>query len=1134
MLPAFLLPFVFSCSDTPSPFTASNASISMMMENSRSIRNADSLSDTVGKVIKIGLAGYLSNYINSVTVTITKGVGDTDTTFTFVNKTTWTDTEWFSITFSSAGARKVTASAIIQGKPSDTLTARIVIYAKPSSITYDGNGNTGGKVPVDSNLYAQGMSVVVRANVGVLVKTSFTFAGWNTAADGTGASYAGGETFVMGATNATLYAKWTQNPTYSVVYSGNGNTGGTVPTDSNAYEQGANVTVSANTGSLAKTSFTFAGWNTSSDGQGTTYAGGETFKIATANDTLFAVWTQNATYTVTYNGNGSTAGTVPGDANAYEQGASVTVKANTGSLARTGYTFAGWNTAIDGSGTAYSGGATFMMGNANVNLYAVWTQNATYAVTYNGNGSTAGAPPTDANAYEQGASVSVKANTGNLARTGYTFAGWNAAADGTGASYSAGTSFNIGAANVTLYAVWTQNPTYMVTYSGNGNTSGAAPTDANAYQQGAGVTVKANTGNLARTGYTFAGWNTAADGSGTTYAAGANLTMGSSNTMLYAVWTQNPTFTVTYNGNTNTSGTAPADANAYQQGAGVTVKSNTGNLAKTGYTFAGWNTAADGSGTPHAGGETFNIGAANVTLFAVWTQNPTYTVTYSGNNSTGGAVPVDGNAYEQGASVTVKANTGNLVRTGYTFAGWNTAADGSGTSYAAAGTFTMGAANAILYAKWTQNPTFTVTYNGNNNTSGTAPTDQNAYLQGATVTVIANTGNLVKTGFTFAGWNTAADGIGTSYAAAATFAIGNSNVTLYAKWTAVYTVTYYGNNSTGGLPPVDSKLYASGETVTVLDNTGANPLTKTGWTFAGKWNTNSALAGTDYVAGSQFVISANMNLYAKWTATVTFDGQGATAQPDPQSITITTPTTTLSTLPPAPTKTSYVFGGWYTQPNGGGSPVTGTTQISQGMTVYAYWQIKDIDGNVYHEVKIGNQIWMVENLKVTKLNDGTELSNDTSVSVWNANLDYCWVNCNIANKDPYGALYIWDVANSGKLAPAGWRVANDDDWNALATYLGSNAGGAMKATGTAYWFDPNQGATNSSGFTAVGAGTFGADWLDSSWGPQNWKAESEWWGSTDLGRFASCYVITSSGAAFSTSQNDQKINGLSVRCVRTW
>ncbi len=115
ILLVFCLPFVFSCSDTPNPFTASNASITMIMENSKDLRNSDSLSDTVGKVIKIGVAAYLSQYINSVTVTITKGPADTDTTFTFANQGTWTDTLWLSIIAHSAGTRTVSASAVVQG-----------------------------------------------------------------------------------------------------------------------------------------------------------------------------------------------------------------------------------------------------------------------------------------------------------------------------------------------------------------------------------------------------------------------------------------------------------------------------------------------------------------------------------------------------------------------------------------------------------------------------------------------------------------------------------------------------------------------------------------------------------------------------------------------------------------------------------------------------------------------------------------------------------------------------------------------------------------------------------------------------------------------------------------------------------
>lgn len=83
---------------------------------------------------------------------------------------------------------------------------------------------------------------------------------------------------------------------------------------------------------------------------------------------------------------------------------------------------------------------------------------------------------------------------------------------------------------------------------------------------------------------------------------------------------------------------------------------------------------------------------------------PTYTVTYDGNGSTGGSVPVDGSAYAQGEEVTVLGNTRGLVRTGHNFAGWNTAADGSGTDYAADDTFNMGPANVTLYARWTLIP----------------------------------------------------------------------------------------------------------------------------------------------------------------------------------------------------------------------------------------------------------------------------------------------------------------------------------------------------------------------------------------------------------------------------------------------
>ncbi|GLC88057.1 leucine-rich repeat protein [Lysinibacillus piscis] len=245
-------------------------------------------------------------------------------------------------------------------------------------------------------------------------------------------------------------------------------------------------------------------------------------------------------------------------------------------------------------------------------IYAEGAPNSTtYSVTYNGNGAT-GTVPEDANAYDTGECVSV-AEKGNLAKTGHTFAGWS---DGVGNDYATGNIFYMGASNITLYAKWIETPTYKVTYDGNGATEGIVPKDGQLYEEGQDVTV-ADKGSLVKTGYTFTGWS---DGAGNDYAAGTTLKMGASNITLYAKWEANPTYKVTYNGNGATEGTAPVDANAYEEGASVTV-ANKGNLIKAGYTFTGWNTQADGKGTNYVAGNKFTINTADVVLHAQWRQD---------------------------------------------------------------------------------------------------------------------------------------------------------------------------------------------------------------------------------------------------------------------------------------------------------------------------------------------------------------------------------------------------------------------------------------------------------------------------------------------------------------------------------
>lgn len=236
-----------------------------------------------------------------------------------------------------------------------------------------------------------------------------------------------------------------------------------------------------------------------------------------------------------------------------------------------------------------------------------------------------------------------------------------------------------------------------VTYSANGATSGTAPGE-QCVGAGSIFYVSGNDGNLAKTGFAFYGWNTKPDGTGINYS-GSYQALNNGTLSLYAKWVA--TYAVTYVGNGNTGGAAPNDANFYVQGANVTTLGNTGALVKTGFMFAGWNTNAAGTGTNYAGGATFAMSNSNITLYAKW--GTPYTVTYDGNGNTGGSVPTDANTYIQGQVVSTATNSGTLIRKGYSFGGWNTLANGSGTNYAAGGAITMGAANITLFAKWNPN-----------------------------------------------------------------------------------------------------------------------------------------------------------------------------------------------------------------------------------------------------------------------------------------------------------------------------------------------------------------------------------------------------------------------------------------------
>jgi uncharacterized protein (TIGR02145 family) len=148
----------------------------------------------------------------------------------------------------------------------------------------------------------------------------------------------------------------------------------------------------------------------------------------------------------------------------------------------------------------------------------------------------------------------------------------------------------------------------------------------------------------------------------------------------------------------------------------------------------------------------------------------------------------------------------------------------------------------------------------------------------------------------------------------------------------------------------------------------------------------------------------------------------------------------------------------------------GNQQSFQSMTEYA----SDVDGNAYAAVNIGTQVWLKENLKTTKYNDGTSIPLVTGNDEWN-NLTtgaYCLYNNSVSYKSVYGALYNWFTVNTSKLCPAGWHVPTLEESSTLVTFAGgeSIAGRKLKESGTAHWIDANSQGSDSYGFCLLPAG----------------------------------------------------------------
>lgn len=699
-------------------------------------------------------------------------------------------------------------------------------------------------------------------------KTNRTFYGWSANTDANDRDVPVGDTMdrntlnanvrteiVMPARAKTVYALWAINPTLSY----NVNT----PAGSNAPVTPASRTVPYNTAAPDT-----SGWQTGDtgkipgyrfDGWYTAPNGGNKYDFNTPltnNVTVYAHWVGNG-YTVRFAGNGATGGGTPDQAFQYNIGQNL----RRNGFVRDGYTFTGWKRAD--SQQAYGDGQWVTnlttQPNGIVTMVAQWSANEAH-IRYNPNppaGKTAGGNGTPNWDGHTGDTPAIGGNGWTI--DGYTFAGWTTSPDGGGTKYAPGASWTANG-TLTLYAQWTPGEAGL-TYDGNGATGGKTDPQNGVTDQK--VNVRDN--GFTRDGYTFVTWNTQANCKGNAVKPNSEWTLRGSST-LYACWAGNAQ-TLTYHGNGATGGNTAAQSGK----TGDELTTNANGFTRDGYTFVRWDTAKDGSGTAYGEGKNgvsqYVMKPAGNDLYAIWQANPAnirYRDDWGANGSTPDTTGVTGQ------NVTIAQN--GFTRPGYTFTGW--ARDRrTDPSLQPGGRYTLTPGTTTLWAQWKADPAHLI-YNAN--TGSTSQTRRTDGVVDQTLTVIANP--FTRTGYTFTGWNTQADGRGKAYAAGNGFRLVadpksnpvNTSV-LYAQWRINrVTLKFNPNGGTGGYPDITADAFT---TVTIPADAKEPKVQRPGFRFTG-WAMKPTPGNGDTILGPgkgtvTMPDQGSITVYAQWAPAMT-------------------------------------------------------------------------------------------------------------------------------------------------------------------------------------------------------------------------------------------------------------------------
>ena len=610
------------------------------------------------------------------------------------------------------------------------------VWAINPTLSYNVNAPAGSNAPgtpasqtVPYNTAAADKSGWAAGDTGKI--PGYRFDGWYTAPNG-GNKYDFNTPLTN---NVTVYAHWIGNG-YTVRFTGNGATGGNTPDQAFQYNIGQNL----HRNGFTRDGYTFTGWKRADNQQA--YGDGQWVNNLTTQPngivTMVAQWSANEAH-IRYNPNPPAGKITGGNGTPNWDGHTGDTPAIGGNgWTIDGYTFAGWTTSPDGGGTKYAPGASWTA-NGTLTLYAQWTPGEA-GLTYDGNGATGGKTDPQNGVTDQ--KVNVRQN--GFTRDGYTFVRWDTQADCRGRAVNPGDKWTLQGSS-TLYACWA-GVAQTLTYHGNGATGGN--TAAQSGHTGDELTTNAN--GFTRDGYTFVRWDTAKDGSGTAYGEGKNgvsqYTMKPAGNDLYAIWQANPA-SIRYRDDYGATGSTPDTTGV--TGQNVTIAQN--GFTRPGYTFTGW--ARDRRTDPslQPGGR-YTLTPGTTTLWAQWKADPAHLIYNSNSGSTSQTRRTDG-VVDQ--TLTVIANP--FTRTGYTFTGWNTQADGRGRAYAAGNGFRLVADaksnpvnTSVLYAQWRINRV-TLKFDPNGGTGGYPDITADAFTT-VTIPADAKEPKVQRPGFRFTGW----------------------------------------------------------------------------------------------------------------------------------------------------------------------------------------------------------------------------------------------------------------------------------------------------------------------------------------------------------------------------------------------